>query len=310
MQPFGILLDLDHTLLHTCTEGVGGDEEGTVRNAQQLANVALVELLKSIPKPIGKCIGGGLDIVLHPSHPRLRTFTPGTRVASDTDATSGLAYVVLRPNLFQFLCYIIESPDIAEIAVWSAGGCEYVMSLVEKILLPLMSRAFQAMHPDDDLIKTDKMVEKCTQRHCTGEGPHRYRVYGTRHKKGVIVVYTGGNCATNTKAGNPPKHLSSISHRRGLRWILLDDIPENVGLTMDDKALNLRPVPRTHGLFMWIPPFDASQPGWLGDRYLLSAIDALQHDAIKNPPNGVTDKKKRRGSIITTARKACRRTLK
>jgi hypothetical protein len=302
MKPFGVLLDLDHTLLHTCTAGSGGDEDGTVRNAPQLAKQALTLLSRSVPRQIGKRIGGELDLVLHPSHPRLRTFNPGAPAAhTDANSATGMAYVVLRPHLFQFLCYLIDSPNIPEIAVWSAGGCEYVMSLVEKILLPLLSCIFQAIHPTCSVVD-----DKSTQRrvHCTGEGPHRYRVGGTSHAKGWIMVYTGGNCEVNKDNHLPPKHLQTISHRPGLPWILLDDIPENVGLTMDDKALGLRNAPGGHGGFMWIPPFDASQPGWLGDRFLLSAIDAL--DAIKNPPSGVTDKKKRRESI-TTARKSCRR---
>jgi hypothetical protein len=302
MQPFGVLLDLDHTLLHTCTAGSDGDEDGTVRNAPQLANQALTLLGRSVPRQIGKRIGGELDIVLHPSHPRLRTFSPGTPVAiTDPNSATGMAYVVLRPHVFQFLCYLVHSPNIAEIAVWSAGGSEYVMSLVEKILLPLLLRVFQAMHPTYSVVD-DNHAPRRVQ--CTGEGPHRYRVGGTKHRKGWLVVYTGGNCEANKGKHLPPKHLKSVSHRPGLPWILLDDIPENVGLTMDDKALGLRNSPDGHGGFMWIPPFDASQAGWLGDRFLLSAIDAL--GAIKNPPNGVTDKKKRRESI-TMARKSCRR---
>ena len=304
MQTFGILLDLDHTLLHTCTEGNGGDEEATVRNAQQIANRALTSLLKSIPHhQTNKCVGGGLDIVLHPSHPRLRTFNPG---APTTTATTGLAYVVLRPCLFQFLCYLITAPNIAEIAVWSAGGCEYVMSLVEKILLPLMSHAFQAMYPSNAPLDETPTHHRAP---CTGDGPHRYTIRGgAGHRKGSIVVYTGGNCEANKLKHKPPKHLKMVSHRPGLRWILLDDIPENVGLAMCDDAMSIpigvRPV--TNGGFVWIPPFDGSQPGWHRDRYLLSAINALS--VIKNPPKGVTDKKKRDGGIgITPAtRKACR----
>ena len=304
MPPFGVVLDLDHTLLHTCTEG--GDEEGSVSNAQQLATRALAKLITSMHRSTGgNCNGGALDIVLHPSHPRIRTFnangkpTHNNQNHTTNTATAGLAYIVIRPHLFQFLCYLVDATNIAEIAVWSAGGSEYVMSLVEKILLPLMSCAFHAMHPKH---RTD-VKNQHNRVACTRDGPHRYMVSGTNHRKGSIVVYTGGNCEANNNQKRPPKCLDFITHRPGVRWILLDDIPENVGLELNKhtKALDVQAV--ENGGFMWIPPFNASTGDGLRDKCLLSAIKAL--DTIKKPPNGLTDKKKRRGSI-TTVQKSCR----
>jgi hypothetical protein len=284
-MPFGILLDLDHTLLHTCTDG----EEGAPRDPHRLATQALASLIASIPG--GKCTGGALDIVLHPSHPRLRTLNPPTDQGRAHHAVAekdqaGFAYVVVRPYLFQFLCYLITAPHIAEIAVWSAGGCEYVMSLVEKILLPLLSCAFDAMHPAHRVAAAYGNASGA----CSGDGPHRYAVGGTNHGMGSIVVYTGGTCGINSQKHKPPKHLSALLfqlHRPRQRWILLDDIPENVGLQMDDRALSTRAV--DNGGLMWIPPFHAGTRDWLHDRWLLSAIGALHK--IKNAPNGVTNKK-------------------